>query len=129
MTYYCIKNSSKTKAYRISNSSLCLECRHFNVCTTNKKNGREINRLFNEELREKLEAQYNQPDSQNIYKLRKQKAELHFGHIKRNLSVHSFLVRGIEGAKSQMAILSTCFNVTRMITIFGIAGFIEKIIC
>ncbi|GAI46797.1 unnamed protein product, partial [marine sediment metagenome] len=39
--------------------------------------------MDNEEMREKLEAQYEEPESKEIYKRRMQKVELPFGHIKR----------------------------------------------
>ena len=38
-------------------------------------------RQIPEEVRERLEAQCEEPESQEIYKLRMQKAELPFGHI------------------------------------------------
>lgn len=75
-----------------------------------------------------LEAQYLQPESQAIYKLRKQKVELPFGHIKRNLGVKDFLLRGIDGVKAEMSVLATCFNMARMITIFGVTGLIKELI-
>ncbi|MFH1613133.1 MAG: hypothetical protein ABIB46_05375 [bacterium] len=48
----------------------------------------------------KLEKQYLSDESQKIFKLRKQKVELPFGHIKRNLGVQSFLLRGLGGVKA-----------------------------
>ena len=55
------------------------------------KNGKTVLRLNDEELKEKFEALYQQPDCRQIYKLRKEKVELPFGHIKRNLKFDSFL--------------------------------------
>jgi len=62
-----------------------------------------------------------------IYKLRIQKAELPFGHIKRNLGVNTFLLRGVEGAKAEMSLLASDFNIARMITIFGVKTLIAKL--
>ena len=76
--------------------------------------------LLKEDLRQKLERQYEQPDSQNIYKLRKQKVELPFGHMKHNLNLSGFLLRGLDGVKAEFSILSTCFNIARMISIIGV---------
>ena len=56
------------------------------MCTTNK-NGRTIKRLVNEKLKEKFEQLYKSDEGQEIYKKRKEKVELPFGHIKRNLNV------------------------------------------
>lgn len=114
------------KQYIIIESALCRECRHFGICTSSPK-GRRIARLLNEELRQRLEAQYNDPQSQAIYKLRKQKVELPFGHIKRNLKVDSFLLRGRDGAKLEMSLLASSFNMSRIITILGVKGFIQEL--
>lgn len=123
-SYYSTKKNHKI--YRFSNSSTCFSCKHFGICT-NAKRSRTINRLANEDVKIKLEKKYLENESQKIYKLRKQKVELPFGHIKRNLGVSSFLLRGLAGAKAEMSLFSSCFNIVRMITIFGVAGFIEKI--
>ena len=112
--------------YRIKNNSLCLNCVRFNTCTKSKL-GKTVTRLINEEIRQQFEDQYNEPGSQEIYKLRQQKAELPFGHIKRNLGVNSFLLRGLDGAKAEISLLASCFNISRMITIFGIQGLIKAI--
>ena len=78
-------------------------------------------------MREKLEARYEEPESQEIYKLRMQKVELPFGHIKRNLKVNAFLLRGLDGVKAEMSLLASCFNISRMITILGVEGLVEKL--
>jgi len=56
-----------------------------------------------------------------------QKAELPFGHIKRNLNVNAFLLRGLEGVKAEMSLLASCFDVSRMITILGVEGLVKKL--
>jgi hypothetical protein len=86
-----------------------------------------VTRLLKEEVRQKLEAQYDEPSSQEIYKLRKQKSELPFGHIKRNLKVDSFLLRGLKGVKAEASILATCFNLVRMITLLGVPALIKEL--
>jgi transposase len=114
----------RNKVYLISDKWICLKCRHYGVCTKSKQ-GRKITRLHNEEIREKLEAQYEEPESQEIYKLRKQKAELPYGHVKRNLGVTAFVLRGLEGVKAEMSLLASCFNISRMITILGVEELVK----
>ena len=114
------------KAYLISDKSICLRCFYFGECTKSKR-GRMVTRLHNEEMRDKLEEQYKQPESQAIYKLRKQRVELPFGHFKRNLMVNAFLLRGLDGVKAEMSLLASCFNISRMITILGVEGLVEKL--
>lgn len=115
---------SETKGhhlYRIKGPSNCLQCKHYGKCTNNMR-GRAIIRLKDENVKEELEALYISDKGQTIYKKRKEKVELPFGHIKGNLKTGSFLLRGLKGVRAEMAILSTSFNISRMITILGIPG-------
>jgi transposase len=105
---------------------VCSKCRHFGVCTKNVTTGRKIIRYENEAVREKLAAQYEQASSQQIYSRRKEKAELPFGHIKRNLGVDSFLLRGLAGVRAEMSIMCSCFNIARLIGLFGVSGLIGR---
>ncbi len=124
LEYSYTNTVKKAKVYRCG--SVCKQCCHFGKCTKQPR-GRGISRLFKEELKQKLEAQYEEPESQKTYALRKQKVELPFGHIKRNLKVDSFLLRGSEGVKAEASILSSCFNLARMISIVGVSGLITKL--
>jgi len=106
---------------------ICRACEHFGLCTKDGKYGRRINRNNNERFRDRMRAQYLEAGSQKIYRLRKQKVELPFGHIRRNLQVDSFLLRGLNGVKAEMSLLASCFNIARMVTIFGVNGLIAKL--
>ena len=124
LIFYCL--NEKNKAYMISDKRICFSCPHYGTCTRSKT-GRMVTRLLKEEVRQKLEAQYDEPSSQEIYKLRKEKVELPFGHIKRNLKVDSFLLRGQKGVKAEASILSTCFNLVRMITLLGVPALVKEL--
>jgi enamine deaminase RidA (YjgF/YER057c/UK114 family) len=119
-------NKNKNKVYRITDKKICLACPHYGICTTSPT-GRTISRLLKEEVRQRLEAQYEEPSSQEIYKLRKEKVELPFGHIKHNLKFDSFLLRGLKGVKAEASIIGTCFNLVRMITLLGVPGLIKEL--
>jgi transposase len=126
--YYCPEGHSlmystqdtrgERLVYRIKDAKLCRQCRHFGICT-NSLRGRKIKRLSREELKEKIERQFNESESQEIYSRRKTRAEHPFGHIKHNLGIRNFLLRGREGAKAEISIGATCFNIARMITLLG----------
>ncbi len=107
--------------------STCRACEHFGTCTTNRVHGRKVTRLLKEDLRQKLEHQYELPANQEIYKLRKEKAELPFGHIKHNLGVTGFLLRGLAGVKAEFSIMASCFNITRMIRLLGTERLVESL--
>ena len=134
--YYCpegyrlklstIYKKTGNKYYQITDKQLCYSCQHWGRCTTGKS-GRRLVRLHNEAVKEKLEAQYEEKDSQQIYAKRKARVEHPFGHIKRNLKTDAFLLRGCDGVQAETSLLATCFNIARMITIVGVCGLIEKL--
>ena len=119
-------NRNKNKVYRIADKKICLSCPHYGICTTSPT-GRTISRLLKEKVRLKLEAQYDEPSSQEIYQLRKEKVELPFGHIKHNLKFDSFLLRGLKGVKAEASIIGTCFNLVRMITLLGVPDLVKEL--
>ena len=119
-------NKDNNRVYKIADKKICLCCPHYGVCTKSPT-GRTISRLLKEEVRQKLEAQYDEPSSQEIYQLRKEKVELPFGHIKHNLKFDSFLLRGLKGAKAEASIIATCFNLVRMITLLGVPALVKEL--
>jgi transposase len=114
------------RRYQIVEKEICLICRHYGTCTTGKS-GRRIVRLHNEEIKEKLEEQYEQDASQQIYSRRKARVEHPFGHMKRNLKTDAFILRGRDGVQAETSLLATCFNMARMITILGVSGIMQKL--
>jgi len=134
--YYCpeghrlrlvtVEKKTGKKRYQIIDKQICLNCQHYGICTTGKL-GRRILRLHNEEIKEKIEAQYEEGTSQEIYSRRKDHVEHPFGHIKRNLKTDAFLMRGRDGVQAEISVLATCFNMARMITIMGVKGLIQKL--
>jgi transposase len=118
LIYSTQKRGGEQLVYRIKDANLCRQCKNFGICT-NARQGRKINRLLREELKEKIERQFNEPGSQEIYARRKTRAEHPFGHIKHNLGIRNFLLRGRDGAKAEISIGATCFNIARMITLLG----------
>jgi len=127
LRYDWTEKASGKRFYQITNGKICRRCVHYGQCTSAKK-GRRITRMALEEAKEKLEAQYEEPESQEIYKRRKARVELPFGHIKRNLKTDGFLMRGRGGVNAETSLLATCFNLARMITILGVSGLIDKLI-
>jgi transposase len=115
---------TRKRHYQIGDRTICRGCEHYGRCTGSKR-GRKIIRLPLEELKEKLEAQYEA--SPEIYARRKERVEHPFGHIKRNLQANAFLLRGRDGVGAESSLLATCFNLARMMTILGVGQLIEKL--
>jgi hypothetical protein len=126
LVFHHAHRKDRSDEYRISRPNLCLACHNYGQCTNNKL-GRSIHRLWHEETKIKLEREYLKPESHAIYKLRKEKVELPFGHIKRNLKFDAFLLRGKDGVKAETALAAACFNIARMITMLGVGGLIREL--
>lgn len=127
LRYKGLQEEGKKLVYEIEETEICKQCPHYGKCTTSKT-GRRILRLKKEKLKEKLEKQYEEEESQEIYEQRKCTIEHPFGHIKRNLGMTSFLLRGTDGVQAEIVTAATCFNIVRMITLLGgVQKFIFKI--
>jgi transposase len=120
-------NGSRGEREYYPGRGVCTECPHWGVCTSNETTGRKIIRYENEAFREKLAARYQEPASQAVFRRRKEKVELPFGHLKHNLGVDSFLLRGLAGVRAEMSLLSSCFNLARLITLLGVAGLVARL--
>ena len=126
LKYSGLSADQKSKIYRVTQKALCLSCDKFGTCTKSEY-GKSVSRLIKEDIRLRFEEEYLKPESREIYKLRQQKAELPFGHIKRNLGVNAFLLRGLKGVRAETSILGTCFNLRRMMTLLGVTVLIAKL--
>jgi transposase len=128
LIYSTQKDNGEKIVYRIKAAKICRRCKNYGICT-DAKQGRKINRLANEELKEKLEKQFNEATSQRIYARRKSKVEHPFGHIKHNLGIRNFLLRGREGAQAEISLGATCFNIARITTLLGgVHGLVTRLI-
>jgi transposase len=127
LNYVGTDKGSGKRHYQITDRKICHCCVHYGECTEAKK-GRKIIRLPLEEVKERLEAQYEEASSQEIYARRKARVEHPFGHIKRNLKTDGFLLRGQTGVNAETSLLGTCFNLARMITILGVSGLVERLV-
>jgi len=112
-------NKNGARSYVIHDASICQNCSHFGTCTTSQS-GRKIQRHEHESHRERARHLYQSESGQETYRKRGYKVEPIFGHIKRNMGVSSFLVRGLEHVQSEFNIIATTYNLTRLITLFGV---------
>ena len=118
LTYRGENKEAGQRVYK-TQGHICRGCAYFGKCTKNKT-GRKIVRMIDEKFKEALEANYKKPENQKIYALRKEIIEHPFGHFKRNLGAGQFLLRGKEKVDAEVSMLTTCFNMVRLITIIGI---------
>jgi len=121
---YTIDNNKKRFRYKISDPKLCQRCAQFGTCTKSK-GGRVLSRSFFEETSQRIQENLESEELKAVYKLRGQRVEHPFGHLRRTLSVRSFLMRGLQGVKAEMSLFASAFNIRRMITLMGgVSGFV-----
>jgi transposase len=125
LTYRRTDPRTQQRSYAITRPVICQSCVHYMICTKSKA-GRIVTRMPFEEIRPIVRARYESPMGQAIYAQRQCNVEHPFGHIKRNLGVQAFLLRRFSGVRAEAALLATCFNLTRMMTIIG-EGLLPKL--
>jgi transposase len=118
------------KRYNVYKTSVydCKQCVNLGVCAASDSY-RKILRMENEKLQAQIAALYKSDAGQRIYKLRKQKAELPFAHIKHNMGFRQLLLRGIEKAKAEVSLCAIGYNITRMISLLGAAAMQDALRC
>jgi transposase len=126
LTYRSTSKQTYHRLYTITDAKLCRACAHFSTCTKSWS-GRNITRAPLEEIRKIIQDRYDSPAGQAIYARRQSKVEHPFGHIKRNLGVQAFLLRKFKGVRAEAALLATCFNIARMMTLFGVGELLPKL--
>jgi hypothetical protein len=102
----------------------CIKCKKFGECSINKR-GRKIQRMKEDKELKATEVLYKSEKGQKIYKKRQTICERVFGHIKRNLGVNSFLLRGEKGANAELSMIAVCHNVRRWVTICESVNFTQ----
>ncbi len=108
------KNNHKVKHYK--NRQACKICELRTQCTKNK-NGRFIERsIYQEALEENKKRVDANPE---YYRLRQQITEHQFGTLKRQWGFTYTLMKGKENVLTEVNILMICYNLKRLISIFG----------
>jgi transposase len=126
LSYRTTDTNSQHRIYAMAQVGICRSCVHKSACTKSLA-GRTIARVPFEEVRPIVQARYKSSAGQAIYARRQTKAEHPFGHIKRNLGVQAFLLRRFAGVRAEAALFATCFNISRMMTLFGVNALLQKL--
>ena len=108
------KAGHKVKHYK--NRQACKVCPVRKSCTTNK-NGRFIERCVHQEALE--ENQKRVAENPEYYRLRQQITEHQFGTLKRQWGFTHTLMRGKQNVLSEVNLIMTCYNLTRLMSILG----------
>lgn len=110
--------------YKAYKTAQCKDCPVRHLCTTAVK-GRVISRF---EYQEAVDANNKRvEDNKEVYGQRKCIVEHPFGTLKRSWGYTYTLLRGIKKVTGEMALMFTCYNLRRAVTILGVVGLISKI--
>jgi hypothetical protein len=126
LRYIADHKDHRTRIYQIADPLTCHRCPAFGTCTKARK-GRRVERPFAEEVRERLEARAALPDARLLMRKRKMRAEHPFGHIKHNLGLRIFNLRGLKGVGAEMALAATAFNLVRLTRLIGLRGLLDAL--
>jgi transposase len=118
------RNGVERQRYR-STSKACAACQLQAQCLSPRQSCREIERSEHTEALERHRAHLQSSQAQDKLRARSALCEHPFGTLKRWLGWDHFLVRGFERVRGEMALLVQCYNLRRLLSILGIAGFIE----
>jgi len=116
------KAGHKVKHYK--NRQACKDCLLRAKCTTNK-NGRFIERSIYQEALE--ENQKRVESTPNYYRLRQQITEHQFGTLKRQWGFTFTLMKGKENVLSEVNLMMICYNLRRMMSIYGLEALKNKL--
>lgn len=114
-------------AYRFQRytTPACKSCKSRHLCTKSKTNGRYIDRS---EYADMIEANAQRVNANpDYYRRRQQITEHPFGTLKRQRGFTHTNVRGKEKVLGEVGILFIGYNLTRCVSIFGIAKLIKAL--
>ena len=103
-------------------TSVCGQCAMKAKCTPGKE--RRISRWEHEEVIDRLQARLDQhPD---IMRIRRQTAEHPFGTIKAWMGSQHFKTKTLKHVSTEMSLHVLAYNLKRAMSLFGVAGLIER---
>jgi Transposase DDE domain len=110
--------------YKDYKTTQCSTCPVRHLCTTAVK-GRVISRF---EYQDAVDANNKRvEENKEVYARRKCIVEHPFGTIKRSWGYTYILLKGIKKVSAEMALIFTCYNMRRAISIMGVVGLVEAL--
>lgn len=134
--WYQKNNRPLSKPYRVKIYKLpfhvCNACPHkvdcagqANLNRINRSKGRPIERSEYEDALEQNRERVQL--NKDLYRLRQQIVEHPFGTIKRQWGFSYTLLKGMEKVDGELALIHTCYNLRRSMSIFGVKTLIERL--
>jgi transposase len=103
------RGEGEVRVYRGA-QGMCLSCPAFGVCTTDRKDGRRVERTKEDAALQTHHAWMSTPEAKATAARRKSLIEPVFGILKEQMGARRFWLRGIENVKAEWTLLATAFN-------------------
>jgi len=107
------KHGRPYRRYRAENS--CRGCPLQPECTTSKEGRRLVYRDRHEDLRETMDARLSTAAGRATYGRRAPVVEAPFGHIKTQMHLRQFLLRGLAGVRTEWLWVCTAYNLSKLV--------------
>jgi transposase len=107
------ENQCGSGKYRFYRAHGCVSCSFRNQCVKSGSGSRCVSISCNERLYHRMRNKMSRPGCKELYGLRSQIIEPVFGQAKHNRGFRKFLLRGINGATAEMALIFLVHNLLK----------------
>lgn len=118
-------NGDRVEFRYVSRKAVCDVCPLRLRCVTDKQPTRELLRWEHEEVIERHRARMQ--NATDMMRRRKSLVEHPFGTLKCRAGYRHFLVRGFNKVRGEWSLMALCYNLTRLLSILGLDGFIAAL--
>ncbi|MEN6356584.1 MAG: IS1182 family transposase [Armatimonadota bacterium] len=101
--------------YRLYSAHGCVSCSFRNRCVKSGRGSRRVSISCKERFYHRMREKMSRPGCKTLYGLRKQIIEPVFGQVKHNRGFRKFLLRGVNGATAEMALIFLVHNLLKCI--------------
>ncbi len=121
--------ANRFKRYAVA-FNICRDCRFRHRCvgekTLGQRHGRMLERSEHQEAVDGNRQRMGRPEGKETYKRRQAIVEHPFGTIKRSWGYYYTLLKGKEKVTGEYALVFTCYNMRRAVTILGVPALLAK---
>jgi len=111
--------------------SICANCPFANKCLSKTaikyRVSRQLERTLNQEAVNDNKNRLNTAKGKNLYRKRQAIVEHPYGIIKRQWAIDHTLLKGMEKVNAEFAIVCTCYNLRRAVSILSAKTLIDKL--
>lgn len=109
------ENECGSGRYRVYRAHGCGDCSFRDECVKSGRGSRRVSISCNERHYHRMREKMSRPGSKELYRLRSRIIEPVFGQIKHDRGFRKFLLRGINGATAEMAIVFLVHNLQKCV--------------